>query len=458
MVETIRPVTYRRTILAAALAAGMAAYIYWIEQPRFEEEQAAGHLIVFEPERVDQVVLRYPDSPPMVVQRNGQKWRLLEPADKPADENTIRLLLNAIRQTPIERHIDGEKLEDLSTYGLDGDGERARISLRLDDGQKLPDIIVGRTTPVGYQTFVRVVGRDELLVTPLLFHSGVKKTAFDLRSKTIFEVSPETVQSATLTTPDGEFALDRRDGGWHIAAPVNARADSDTITTMLSSLNAITALAFYEDAEDDLERFGLARAAVQFKVVLNDGRREGLAIGAASGDTPAGFYAQRTSDGQLFKGPDWMMSRYAMDLTALRDKHLFTCQFDHVGKVSIERTDSGTFALARDEKGVWHSPTHPAASLNQRRVDRAVRGLVDLAGESLLEQAVFATYGLETPDVTASITDIGGDSCGDAIAVRAPGGAGYYIAQRSSNTVMEIAEHLYSRVDIRLEDLLEESP
>ena len=151
------------------------------------------------------------------------------------------------------------------------------------------------------------------------------------------------------------------------------------------------------------------------------------------------------------------MSRYAVDLGSLRDKHLFSCEFARVGTVSIERADGGTFTLARDAKGVWHSPTRPAALLNQRRVDRAVKGLVDLSGESLLEQAAFADYGLDTPDVTASITANGGDSCGDAIAVRAPGAAGYYIAEPGSKTVMGIAEHLYSRVDVRLDDLLEES-
>lgn len=447
----------RRTLVAALVAACLAAYIYWVEQPRIDAEQAAGRLLVFEPDRIDRVQLRYPSSPTLVAERTEDGWQLLEPRRAPADAGTIGLLLEAIRNTEVERGIESGAHEDLSTYGLEGDGDHARISLRLDDGTNLPDIIVGRTTPVGYQAFVRVVGRDELLVTPLLFHSGVKKTPYDLRSKIVFEIEPDGVSALTVTRTGTGHRVERSTGGWTIKGAHAGRADSQTVSTMIGSLNAITALAFYDGDDVGRAGFGLEPPAAVFEIELADGTRDGMKIGALDHEASAGCYLERLSDGQVFKGPDWVRSRYDIDVSALRDRHLFTCTVDEVVRLEFDRSDGAGFILERATDGAWKSPDETDAKLNQRLTQRAVEGLVELAGESVILDAAPANYGLDNPDLKLSVSTADGASCGVALATRAPGGAGYYIAALQTSLVMTLPEYLFSRLDVRLADLIDEN-
>lgn len=456
MVETHHFVTAWRTLLAAVVAAAMAGYIYWVENPRIQTEQEAKQLILFDPTRVDRVELRYPNEPTLVVERSAAGWQLITPVRAPADGNTIRLLVDAIRNAEVERGIPIEDAEGLATYGLDGDGSRAYVSLRLDNGSTLPAIIVGRTTPVGYQAFVRVDGRDELLVTPLIFHSGVKKTTFDLRTKTVFTVDPAEATAATVTSTHGRYALENDNGRWKIVEPAPVRADANAIMTLLSSLNALTALAYFNDSAVDRDEFGLSEAVVRFEARFADGHTEGIRVGAASGDVSEGFYVERLSDGQVFMAPPWIMARYDVGLSILKDKHLFSCSLDDVAKISIDRADGRGFTLERSRGGDWQSPNSPQAQLNARRIERTARGLVELAGESIVSQATKSSHGLNNPDVRAAVTALDGRDCGTALAVRAPGEVGYYVANGNGDTVMAIPEYLYSRLDVLFDDLIDE--
>ncbi len=456
LVEALLFVKWWRTLLAAALAAAMAAYIFWVENPRIESEQAALQLAVFDPERVDRIELRYPRDPTLVVEREGARWQLREPLVAAADEATVRLLIDAIRNVEVERGIPIADAEGLEIYGLAGEGTRAHVALRLDDGTDLPAIIVGDTAPVGYQTFVRVEGRDELLVTPLLFHGGVKKTAFDLRSKTIFAIDPGEIDEFSIESPAGRYSLQRKEGKWWLRAPIAARADDKTVSGILASLPAVTALAYFDQDDPDRAKFGIDETALQIQLQLSGGRNEGLRIGQPTEDPPAGFYSERRSDGQLFKGPDWLIARYGVDLSTLKDKHLFSCALDEVQRIEIAREDGRNFVLQRNGDSGWTAPSHPDAALNARRVERTAKGLLDLAGESFVAGATSASHGLDTPTVTATVSGRGGKECGTAVATRAPGDAGFYVANAETDTVMSIPEYLYSRLDVLVDDLVSE--
>jgi hypothetical protein len=106
---------------------------------------------------------------------------------------------------------------------------------------------------------------------------------------------------------------------------------------------------------------------------------------------------------------------------------------------------------------VWKSPGHLDQALDQRRAERAVAGIIELAGEAPTQQRPLSHYGLDAPDIEVTIVGASDQTCGAAVATRAPGGAGYYVAARNSDVVMLLPEHLYSRLDVRLEDLAEAS-
>jgi hypothetical protein len=188
----------------------MGAYIYLVERPRMAEEGREDLLVHLDPAEVGRLVLRYSDKPTITVVREGEDWRMTEPLATQADDGQVERLLEQIAKTTAERRIPAAEAENLDVYGLEGDGTHARISIELDDGTSLPDIVVGRTTPVGYQAFARLDGHDDVVVTPLIFHTGVNKTVFDLRDKKLFPVDTDDAKGQSRQI-DEERREDRGD-------------------------------------------------------------------------------------------------------------------------------------------------------------------------------------------------------------------------------------------------------
>ena len=174
----------RRTLLLALIAIAAGAWFYSVERPRMEAELYADELISFDVEAVAHISMDYPDGTTIVLERDeAADWSISAPLTVDADRITVERLIKAIRDTRVERRIAVSEAEDLSVYGLEDNGSQVRIKMRLDDGEQLDDIVVGDTTPVGYQAFVRIEDAGEIVVTPLIFHTGVKKSVFDLREK-----------------------------------------------------------------------------------------------------------------------------------------------------------------------------------------------------------------------------------------------------------------------------------
>jgi len=233
----------RRTLLLALIAIAAGAWLYSVERPRMEAELHADELISFDVEAVAHISMDYPDGTTIVLERDeAADWSISAPLTVDADRITVERLIKAIRDTRVERRIAVSEAEDLSVYGLEDNGSQVRIKMRLDDGDQLDDIVVGDTTPVGYQAFVRIENSGEIVVTPLIFHTGVKKSVFDLREKRLFDFKPADVIAMTLETAEaGKIELQRAGDQWQLLEPVKGRADTRVVSNLLEALSTTRA-------------------------------------------------------------------------------------------------------------------------------------------------------------------------------------------------------------------------
>ena len=104
-----------RTLLFALVAMGLGAYIWLVEKPRMEAEAQPDKLVKFEPDKVAQLRLAYPDTPPIVLEKKDKNWRLLEPIATDADDHTVTLLLQQIAETKAVRRIPAAEAEGLAS-------------------------------------------------------------------------------------------------------------------------------------------------------------------------------------------------------------------------------------------------------------------------------------------------------------------------------------------------------
>ena len=452
-----------RTLLFALIAAGLGAYIWLVEQPRIKDEAEPERLMTFDPQKVASVSLSYPEATSIQAIKEDGDWRLSAPLAADADDGAVANLLEQIAKTEVQRRILGNEAEPLATYGLEGDGAQARVTLMLDNDEKLPDIVVGRTTPVGYDAFARVEGRDEVLVVPLLLHSGVKKDVFALREKTLFAVAVDDALKVTLNhlSRNETIVAEREGDRWKLTVPIEDLADEEQIESLVGSLGQLTAVAYYDGDEVDRETFGLTAPSLVVDVELGDGKSAGFALGAKTNDAPPGYYIERSGDGQVAKVPEWVEARFGKRVDDLRDKHMFSCDHESITRVSFERRDGASFVLEREGDSEWRMKPDPGRPLREDLVKRTITGLATLAGKEVAadigDGGDLSLYGLDPPEVVIEVSGADGVPCGRALAgvtgdeTETPA---YHIKRATGSLVMTVPAYLYSRTNMVPGDFL----
>lgn len=467
--------SFLRTSLIALLAIGLGLYIYAVEAPQMAMEAKGDHVIDIEPAEVEHMKLTYPDTGPLELARKDGSWRLTAPIDAAADNHIVDLFIGALRDAIVERRIPKAEAEALASYGLEGStGTRARLELTMAGGKALPAIVVGNTTPVDFHAFVRVEGNDEVLVTPLIFHTSVKKTAFEFRNKTLLHVVPQTIARLTIEKPGARIELEKDGNRWKMLAPVSDRADAEAVRSLVSTMPDIEAIAYFEGAEIHRDKFGLDAPSLSVTAGLDDGGKVAFTLGVADQEAPAGSYFERIQDGpgapqaspdvttgRVAKVADWVASTFGVNANDVRDRQLLDCAADQVVKMAYTR-DGDTFTLGREGAGKpWTIEPAGEGAVVQRITDNALQALIDLRGDSLIgdaaDEASRATYGLDKPLARVELSDKNGPCGAITAGSTAPGAATpvFHLQSDDRTAVLTASASQMSRLSMRRAEFVE---
>ncbi len=468
--------SFLRTLLLALVAVGLGAYVYYVELPSMEREAKGDILVDVDPAAVEKVRLAYPDGSAIEVVRDGDQWKMTEPVAYPAEKGSIESFLTTVRETKIERRLGKDEVQALSTYGLEGEtGSQARLELTTTGGAKLPAVVLGIATPVGYQAFARREDSDEVLVIPLLLQSSAVKKPEELRKKTMFDADSTGVRRVVIDKPGEKIELEKRgEGSWAMLSPIADAADAESVRSMLDSMATIDAIAFFDGPAADRVAFGLVDGATRFRAEREDGGATEFAIGKEAADAPAGFYFERTSDGQVVKAPDWVGTKFAPAPAELREKRLLSCKVDEIR--SLRWTIGGdAFTISREAPGKpWTiSPERPGEVLNQRIVDNAVSGLALARADQVVgdasSDADLVKWGLDAPTARLEIDGSNGPCAALAAAPapeppaaegapRRPSARKYYVKNAGRTAVLLASEHEYSRLAMKRPAFVDSAP
>ncbi|HEY2775707.1 MAG TPA: DUF4340 domain-containing protein [Candidatus Binatia bacterium] len=463
--------SFVRTLVLLVVASAMGAWLYFYEEPKAEQEARANILLDFEPATIDKLRLAYPDNTEIVAQKDGDNWKLTAPVAYPADKSVVENFLNTIKETKIERRLAKTEAGPLATYGLDGErGSQARVELTDHAGKALAAIVLGGTTPVGYQAFARKEGNDDVLVIPLLLQSSAKKTPFDLRSKVLFEsVDDAATDHVTIARPANTIDLVRVDDAhWKMNSPIQDAADTETVRSMIDSIATIDTIAFFDGPQADRKAFGLDETATHFTATMKDGKTVEFLVGKTAADPPAGNYLERSSDHQVVKVPDWTAKKFSPEVNEVRDKRLVTCKVDEIRSMTWG-SGAEQFTISRDGAGKpWKiAPELPDQVLNQRIVDNALNEIVMARADEVFDDAKsdedLKKWGLDAPIARFEASADKG-SCGALIAAedkgpqQSEGGRDYIVKEASRTAVMRANDHEYSRLSMKRAVFVEPAP
>lgn len=166
-----------------------------------------------------------PDEPNIRLQRQNNRWRMLEPRDVAADGYLVKAFLDSLA-APTMRHFKIEAAE-LEKFGL----EKPQLQLRLNDSE----IDFGATEPLDGNRYVKV-GDTVYLTSGELFY----RLSHDALWWVDKQLLPAGARITALQLPDASLTL--QNGKWQLA-PANPAISADAIQKLVDAWHDARAMS-----------------------------------------------------------------------------------------------------------------------------------------------------------------------------------------------------------------------
>src|SRR6202041_806517 len=205
----------RNTIIVLVLFAIVGGYAFVVGHYSVTEEKPK--MIAVKPDDIAKIELKYADRDIVLERDKGKPWRLVKPVGADADQGQANTLARAIAEGVLVRTVD-YKPADLAPFGLKP--PTTTVTVTTFDHKTLPAIEVGKSTPIGFNAYVRLSNRPAVLLTEGAFSSGMNKPVNDLRVRDLMEFKTDDVQKLIIAHDNGQVVeIDRDGANWKIVKP-----------------------------------------------------------------------------------------------------------------------------------------------------------------------------------------------------------------------------------------------
>jgi hypothetical protein len=399
-------------LLAVALALGAFVYFYEIrgaETRKAAEEHAKQLFPEVEAAEVSTIWLETLSGPKARLERREGDWQIVEPIEFIADGTVVEGLASSLADVASAGVIEEPQAPEV--YGL---GEAATVVDFLA-GEQEYQLRIGRVTPVGGNTYASVEADPSVVYTVPTFRvNGFSKSLPDLRERLLLDFDPSSIRRIEAGwPPDGRAVLElsEEDDEWHLVQPLEARADQETVQSLLSDLRFMRASDFLDEPDSAAEA---ALETSEFEVRLLGEAGEGaepavfeLTVGAASGE---GRVVRSSQAEILFTVPRERLQDLPRRLAEYRYKDLAEFAILDAQKLELafasesEDSQEATVIVAvRGEEG-WTSTPEP---MQPGKVARAVSELSRLEASDILAEAMnaegLAALGLSPPTTVVRV-------------------------------------------------------
>jgi len=435
----MRPPEFWKTYVAVALAAGLGAYIYFVESRKeAKPDKPKEKVVTLDKAKVKELTLAGEGKEELKLLKDGASWRLTAPRAAPADAQEAESLLSSLDGLEIDEVVT-ETPSRLSEFGLDPPKSRVAVSQQSGPTQ---EVLFGRKTPDEGSVYAKQPGKPRVFTVPAYSAAVFDKKPFDLRDRDILHVQRDAVRKLEVTGPEGAYALARDERGeWGFTQPVPTRAGRWSVDGLLGNLETLRMESVASEDASDLKPYGLDKPARTVKLGLADGNAKTLEIGAAAGDKK--HYAREAGRSLVAVIPDAAVEALAKGKEDLRAKRLLEVSSFDVegfdaesggGKKSYARTSS------KDKDGVEASKWKRIKPDNKDLDTTKVQDALFLVGgvevqEFVDKPAGLESYGLDHPVLKVTIREK--DKPEASFEVGEKGGA-YYARRAGDQSVLKL--------------------
>lgn len=438
----------RTTWLLALLVMALGIWLYLAPSEAPETADSA-RLSTFDPAAVSTIRIERGNEIVEIARRN-EAWSILAPQRTRADDQRVDALLHTAANTTKVREIYLEE-HSLADYGLAA--PRVTLQINSHDGM-LTRIEIGKDTPVGNNSYVRIGSDDTLAIVSADLRFAADRGLDDLRDRLLLpeRAHPRSIRFRRPNVPD--VSLERDDDTWRIVEPFNVRADGRRVGEWLQRVRELRAESFLDEAtQADLEAYSLQNPALVIDLDFDGkARTERLEFGGPNLRAAERQRWVRTA-GSSSLASVGAEAVNAIDVPpdTLRDRKFLTADRGHIASLELRRENGDNFVLTRENRD-WTMPGHVT---NPENTSRFVADAVELHGDELVSSAGGeAQFGLDSPSLSLSFRDPEGVSIGKILVAESPGTqTRHYATLAGSGVVYSLSSEAFARVDQTPESL-----
>ena len=407
----------------------LLGFVYFYEvkggEDRRVEAERARQMLDFSEHEARRLTIDRGDTL-LVLERQGDAWRLTAPVQTDADADAVERFVRALGEIELE----GDPLQDgvsvaadptlLSEYGLVKPRLRIHLDL-LEDGAPLDTLRFGDDTPTDRFTYVQRGGgtsNPEVGRVRAWRFDNLNKTIFDLRDRRVLAYEADDVRRLRLQRA-GELSIEASRGtagGWLLDAPLARRADAGQLNSILSSLqNAKTEKILLEDpspADLGAARLVAGDAAIELTLWIGDDRVEKRLLLGTAGDDGS-LQGLDTSRRHVFLVDSTLVRQLRTSVDELRDKHVLRVAADSVTSVALEEEGVLLWSAQRDSADVWRLTSPAGRETKAWRFSsllsdldglEATRFAAEAGDAGMWDESRLASYGLDSPQWSIVVT------------------------------------------------------
>lgn len=149
-----------------------------------------------------------------------------------------------------------------------------------------------------------------------------KKEQQERDAKLLFKISASEIAKIELEDKDPARVLEKKEGVWHLTAPIEDLVDMQELTSVLEAIEHETALDTVSEDANDLATFGLEKPGLVVKVTNDKGETQLVRFGSVS-TFDGNLYVQRGDEKKVWVTGTGLEAQLSKKLTEWRDKHLY---------------------------------------------------------------------------------------------------------------------------------------
>ncbi|MGD0388845.1 MAG: DUF4340 domain-containing protein [Tepidisphaeraceae bacterium] len=333
-----------KTTIILLIALIVVGVVFYLDQnrpnpPGVDTEQSSSpqgpKLFNVESGQVKGVTISDSDGNRTVVRRDGAAWKMTEPVNSAAVDWQTQDLIRTICDLRSQGRPDAAPADS----GLDH--PRYTVDLSITDGKSLR-LAIGNNAGIGDVMYARVDDGDVNLIDSTLA-KNLKSAADDLRDKHLLETTPADFKQVRITTSAQNLEMVKVGDKWKITQPAEMPGDSDSISSLISTITGTEATEFVKSDSDELAfaRFDhptmqvwLSTAAPSTQPTTQPTSGLTLTIGSPDSLSKDHYFVQ-TSDGLVAKIAKSSLDSLEKTPLDLLDRDVVTVVPADVSKISL---------------------------------------------------------------------------------------------------------------------------